>query len=133
MILLSFIAGIFKPAAELVDELHVSEEEKMTLRNEFEKIQSEVLNKAIDLQKSEAEARSKVMVAETQSDGWLTRSWRPIVMLGLFALIIADYFGLSPKSVPAELFDIFKYGVIGIGGGRSAEKLATIIRSKNPS
>jgi hypothetical protein len=51
-------------------------------------------------------------------------------MLGLFVLILLDYFGISHKSIPEELFEIFKYGVIGIGGGRSAEKIATIIKNK---
>ena len=125
---LSFLSGIFAPAAKLIDDIHVSEEEKMQLRNELEKIQSEVVNNAIELQKNEAQMRAQVMVAETQSDSWLTRSWRPMVMLGLFGIVLADYFGLSHKGVPEELFEIFKYGVIGIGGGRSAEKISQIIK-----
>jgi hypothetical protein len=102
----------------------------MALTNELEKIQSEVVNNAIDLQKSEAEMRASIMIADSKSDSWLTRSWRPMVMLGLFALIMLDYFGVSHKSVPEELFEIFKYGVIGIGGGRSAEKIASLIKNK---
>lgn len=127
---LSFLSGIFAPAAKLIDDVHVSDEERMQLKNELERIQSEVINNAMDLQKQEAEMRAAVMVAETKSDSWLTRSWRPMVMIGLFGLILLDYFGVSHKAVPEELFEIFKYGVIGIGGGRSAEKIATIIKNR---
>ena len=38
--LFDFIANIFKPAADIVDELHTSDEEKGRLRNELAKIQS---------------------------------------------------------------------------------------------
>ena len=129
--ILSFISNIFAPASKMVDDLHTSEEEKLTLRNELAKIQADVTTQALDLEKAQAEAKASVMVAEATSDGFITRSWRPIIMLGLFVLVILDHFQVgSMRSMSPELFDIFKYGVIGIGGGRSAEKVTKIIMNK---
>jgi hypothetical protein len=125
---LSFISNIFAPASKMVDDLHTSEEEKLTLRNELANIQAGVTTKALELEKAQAEAKASVMVAEATSDGFITRSWRPMIMLGLFVLVILDHFQVGTVgSMNPELFDIFKYGVIGIGGGRSAEKVTSII------
>ena len=129
--ILSFISNIFAPASKMVDDLHTSEEEKLTLRNELAKIQADVTTQALDLEKAQASAKASVMVAEATSDGFITRSWRPMIMLGLFALVILDHFQIGTAStMNPELFDIFKYGVIGIGGGRSAEKVTKIIMNK---
>jgi hypothetical protein len=131
MNIFAFISGIFAPAAKMVDDLNTSEEEKLTLRNELASIEAGVTSKAIELEKAQSEAKASVMVAEAGSEGFITRSWRPIIMLGLFVLVILDHFKIgSMSSMNPELFEIFKYGVIGIGGGRSAEKIATIIKGK---
>jgi|SaaInlV_100m_DNA_4_1039707.scaffolds.fasta_scaffold01596_4 hypothetical protein len=131
MNIFAFISGIFSPAAKLVDDLHTSEEEKLALRNELANIEAGVTSKAIELEKAQAEAKASVMVAEATSDGFITRSWRPIIMLGLFGLVILDHFRIGTVGqMNPELFEIFKYGVIGIGGGRSAEKIAKIVKGK---
>ncbi len=131
MNIFAFISGIFAPAAKMVDDLNTSEEEKLTLRNELANIEAGVTSKAIELEKAQAEAKASVMVAEATSDGFITRSWRPIIMLGLFGLVILDHFQIGTMgAMNPELFDIFKYGVIGIGGGRSAEKIAKIVKGK---
>ena len=38
--LFDFIGGIFAPASKLVDDLHTSDEEKLTLKNELANIQA---------------------------------------------------------------------------------------------
>ena len=130
MNILSFIAGIFQPASKLIDEMHTSEEEKLALRNELANIEAGVTTKALELEKITAESKATVMVAEAQSDGFITRSWRPMIMLGLFILVILDHFHIGTAGgLDPELFDIFKWGVIGIGGGRSAEKITQIIKN----
>ena len=46
---MDFVAGIFKPAADLIDNVHTSEEEKLELRNVLGRFQNEVTTKQIDL------------------------------------------------------------------------------------
>ena len=60
--MLDFIQNIFKPAAELVDNLHTSDEEKLKLRNEFAKIQAGLSKEAVSLMKAEASSESSRMV-----------------------------------------------------------------------
>lgn len=72
--------------------------------------------------------RFNVIIAEAQSDSWLTRSWRPITMLTFVSLIVAHWMGWSqPNLSEAQLLSLFDLVKIGLGGyviGRSAEVFA---------
>ena len=46
---MDFVADIFKPAADLIDNVNTSEEEKLELRNVLGRFQNEVTTKQIDL------------------------------------------------------------------------------------
>ena len=79
-----------------------------------------------------------VVVAEAQSDHWLTSAWRPITML-VFVAIVANNYILAPYidlffnaglqlDVPAPMWDLIKIGLGGYVVGRSAEKVAERVR-----
>lgn len=110
-----FIKSIFQPAVDLVDELHVSDEERLQLRNELAKIQSEMHSKTIDLMKSEA-----------SSDNWLTSGWRPLCALMLFGLIVLDAYKVV--EAPTQIYSLAELFLGVYGGGRSAEKVAKIVK-----
>lgn len=86
------------------------------------------------------EQEAQVVLAEVKSEHWLTRSWRPILMLTLLGIVV--FFGLvlpvmdglagrpvpfSPRwnEIPAPLWDFLMIGTGGYIGGRSLEKIAT--------
>jgi hypothetical protein len=143
--ILSFIGGIFKPATELIDSLHTSEEERKQLHNELAKIQGdfqakvlEYEEKVIDFEKQLVSARSDILKAEIEGKSWLQRNWRPILML-VVILIIANnyilfpYLGLWTEKVqmlplPNGLFALLTAGVGGYVVGRSGEKVAEKFR-----
>lgn len=108
----AWISGIFKPAADLIDELHVSDEERGKLANEMARIQAEVHAKTTELMKSEA-----------QSQHWITSAWRPISCLTLVGLILMDgHFGYKANEQVYVLAQTF---LSVYGGGRSLEKMAS--------
>ncbi len=76
-------------------------------------------------------AAADIIRTEAASGGWLTRSWRPIVMLVFTSLIVARWFGYSaPALSEAEALELWAIIKIGLGGyviGRSAEKVAPSI------
>lgn len=127
MKIFDFIAGIFKPAAELVDNLHTSDEEKLALKAQLLQIQTGVISQSIELEKTALEAKASIITAEAKSDGWLTRSWRPITMLALVAAVLAYWFGFAGVGVPVEIIErMFSLVQIGVGGyiaSRGAEKI----------
>lgn len=127
-----FVKSVFKPATELIDNLHTSDEERSLLKNELEKIQSTVLGQMLDAQKAQMDAQMQVIKAEAQSESKITRMWRPIAMM-VFLLIIVyqgvlvSMLGLPSvafETVPVELWDMLKIGLGGYVFGRSAEKFA---------
>lgn len=80
----------------------------------------------------ELEAATKVIVAEAQSQSWMARNWRPMVML-MFASIIANNYIVYPYMMlffetgvmletPPDLWALMKIGLGGYVVGRSVEK-----------
>lgn len=127
MSIFSTIAGLFQPAAELIDNLHTSDEEKLTLKAQLLQIETGVVNNAIELEKSALEAKASIIIAEAKSDGILARNWRPIVMLLLTFSILAYWFGFAGIGIPVEIIDrMYSLVQIGVGGyiaSRGAEKI----------
>lgn len=127
MSLFSFIGDLFKPAADLVDNLHTSDEErgelevrKAELRNKLAEIEAKVSTRMLDLQSQAIEATSKVAVAEQQHGNLLSRSWRPIASLMFVGLLTG--MGLEFIAYKPLLAQIAG-GFLGIYGlGRTFEK-----------
>lgn len=73
------------------------------------------------------DAQAKVITAEAQSESWLARNWRPLVMLWFAVLVGAHWLGFTPDNITpavvAQLLDIVQYGLTGYIVGRSAEKI----------
>ena len=77
------------------------------------------------------EAQSKVLVAEANSESWITRSWRPITMLSFVFLINLHYFlipflnGIFGAHIvnlplPDKAWGLMEIGIGGYIMGRSA-------------
>ena len=114
--MLDFIAGIFKPAANLIDELHVSDEERGKLRNEFAKIQAGMQEQSI-----------KLMTAEAGSQHLITSIWRPVCALILFGMILLD--GFRVIDAPEQVYELAQVFLGAYAGGRSLEKVAKALKS----
>ena len=145
MSLLSLISTMFDPVAELVDNLHTSDEEEMDLenkaveiKNHLVQLQNNLASQVIDLEKKYLEAKSSIIVAETKSGHWITSAWRPMVML-LFAFIIFNAKVFVPymmlafdwetkmNTIDPQMWSLLKLGLGGYIGGRSLEKTAGVI------
>jgi len=121
----SFIANLFAPAAKLIDDIHTSDEERLTLRNEFANIQEQANSKLIELEQAKVEALSKVQIAEASSKHFLTANWRPIVSLTLVGLIVANSFGLCELN--EAIYSLSEIFLGAYGTSRGAEKIAKVV------
>lgn len=131
------IAGLFKPVATLVDDLHTSDEERLVLRNAFAKLQAGIIDKVIGFAEKLLEAQKAIILAEMQGS-WLSQNWRPILMLMIISMIFNNYvivpymnaaFNWSVSVVlPDKLFNLLTAGVGGYVGGRSIEKIVKTIK-----
>lgn len=126
------IAGIFKPAVDLVDELHTSDEEKMLARAKIETIQNQAFFKIQEYETNLISAQRDIITAEATGQSWMQRNWRPLLMM-VIVCIVANNFLLYPYlslftakvtvlTLPAELYTLMTVGVGGYIGGRSLEK-----------
>jgi len=130
----SKISEIFQPVADVVDELHTSEEEKLTLKAKLLSIQTQMASTLLEYEKELLKAQQKIITAEATGHSWLQRNWRPITMLVFVALITATWLGWTPPGLDIQLqkklFDIVQIGIGGYIVGRSAEKMMAMWRSK---
>jgi hypothetical protein len=122
--ILSFISGIFKPAADLVDSLHTSEEEKLNLKKELTVVENQFAGKVLDYEMKLMESQASIIKAETTGHSWLQRNWRPITMLTFLVLVVLDSFGWLVSDLAPEAWTLLKIGLGGYVIGRSAEKIA---------
>jgi len=127
------VSSIFKPVSDAIDNLHTSEEERLLAKAKLTATQAEVAKRWMDLEIHTIQAQQSIIAAEIQSESWLTRNWRPIIML-TFAWIIVSYtYGLVPENLNPEIMGwIVKVVGAGLGGytiGRSAEKIAKIVKT----
>lgn len=126
MSILNWISGLFKPVADLVDNVHTSTEEKLKLKNELATIQKQVHDKVVELEQTRLQALSSVEVAESQSTHWLRANWRPLSSLTLVGTIL--YLVFTKQPIPKEISDLAEIFLGAYAGGRSLEKIASLIK-----
>jgi len=133
---MNFVSGTFKPAAELVDNVSTTEEERLELKNsliglqnEVTKKQIELVSKQMDLEHQLVSAKSEIITAEAKSKSWRTRNWRPLTMLTFVALIVLRALGLIElsESFSHDFMNLVQLGLGGYVVGRSAEKAVPFI------
>lgn len=127
---IDLIAGIFKPAAELVDALHTSEEEKLKAKGHLLDVQAAAMQRVFDYEQEALKAKAGIVQAEAQSEHWVTATWRPITMLTFLALAVGDSLGWLPNPLRDEAWTLLQIGLGGYVVARSGEKIVTQIKQK---
>jgi len=122
MSILNMVTSIFKPAAELVDALHTSDEERMKMEAVLKRIEFDTAVHMMDYEKQLLAGQTSIIVAEAQGGSWLQRSWRPITMLTFLALVVCDSFGWLANPLAEQAWTLLQIGLGGYVVGRSVEK-----------
>jgi hypothetical protein len=119
-------------------EAHIADQE---LRR---KLAAELEKQAVNYFTRGAELGAGVVMAEVQSEHWLSRSWRPLLMLLLMGFLVLAGFVLpladaiagrtlpfAPRwqALPQGFWDFLAVGMGGYIGGRSLEKVAGAVAS----
>lgn len=113
-----------KKGSEVIDALKADPNLVLQFQQGLMQLQVEIF-------KAEVQAERDVIVAEAQSDSWVTKNWRPVTMLTFTALVVAKWLGFTAPGVSPEvemaILEIIKYGLSGYVVGRSAEQIAKVI------
>jgi hypothetical protein len=129
MNILSFIGGIFKPAAELIDNMHTSTEEKLTLKNKLTLIENTMTAKVIDYEAKLLSAKTSIITAEATGESWMQRNWRPITMLTFLGLVVCDSFGWLANPLAGEAWTLLQIGLGGYVTSRGVEKVVSKLKA----
>jgi hypothetical protein len=122
------IANIFKPAANLVDALHTSDEERLTAKSKMLEVQAAAMQQVFDYETQALTARANIVNSEASSGNLLASSWRPLTMLTFLVLAVGDSLGLLATPLRDEAWMLLQLGLGGYVVGRSGEKIAQTIK-----
>lgn len=127
-----FFTGLFEPLTKIVDEMHTSTEEKGQLRNALAAMQHELTGKLIEYKVQIVEAQKAILVAEANGHSWLQRNWRPLTMLTMVAMVVADTMGWAENRLSDGAWLVIQIGLGGYVVGRSVEKIAPSVFNPKP-
>jgi len=122
------IAGIFAPAAQLVDELHTSKEEKLEAKARLLEVQAAAMDSAYSYELKALQSRSDIINSEASSEHWLVAVWRPITMLTFLVLIVGDALALLPNPLSEQAWVALQLGLGGYVVSRSGEKIVKALK-----
>ena len=126
---LSIIRELFTPAAELIDSLHTSDEEKLEAKRRMIDAQTAISLELLGYEARLMESKHDVIMSEAQGASALQRNWRPITMLTFLTLVVLDSFGLLLTPLAPEAWVLLQLGLGGYVVGRTAEKIVPNILS----
>lgn len=118
---------LFSKVGNSIDKLITSDEEKLVLKNQLQKM-------FIDESKQTENLQANIIISESKGN-FLQRSWRPILMLSfgfivVYSKFIAPAFGLPNTILEPDFWELLRLGIGGYVIGRSAEKITSTIIQK---
>ena len=128
MNLSALLGNFFKPVTDVINKFIPDANAKLEASQAILLIQAEMATKALEYEKTLAQEQGQTIRAEAQSQSWVARNWRPLIML-LFGYIIFHSFVLAPVfkvpavEIPPDMWDLLRLGLGGYVIGRSAEKI----------
>ncbi len=130
--LLPFVGKILSPILGIIDKAVPDKDLATRLKAQ---VQLEMTAMDFSSLEKEIDAKAKILVAEIQGKSWIQRTWRPILMLTIVAIvannyIIFPYLSMFTDKVvildlPDKLYNLMSIGVGGYIVGRSGEKIVT--------
>jgi hypothetical protein len=124
MSLLTVLSGLVRPVADLIDNVHTSEEEKLAIKAKLFEMQTGMAAKVLEYEGQLLKAKTAIITAEANGQSWLQRNWRPITMLTFLILVVLDTMGYTEFRLSVEAWALLKIGIGGYVVGRTVEKVA---------
>lgn len=134
-------ADVVRAATGIIERFVPDPQAKITASLELAKLQADANAKLIQADVDWAKAQEASIEAETKSESWMARNWRPITMLTFvfiiaYNFIFAQWWGLKLLPIPPDMWALLKIGIGGYIMGRSAEKIVpatadAIIKAKS--
>ena len=132
MSIFGFLGKALEPITSLIDDMHTSDDERLAAKAVLRRLENEISLEMLGLEKKIIEGQTTIIVAEAQSQSWLTRNWRPATMVSFVGIVVHAY--VTGTTPPEPLMLTINIGLGGYIGGRTVEKglgaVAKIMRTK---
>jgi hypothetical protein len=126
--ILPFIGKALESVFSVVDKLVVDKDARERLKAD---IQTRILVQDAQELENLIASQREIIIAEAKGEGWLQRSWRPLLMLWFAGLVGAYWVGWTAPNLPENavlsLLGIVQFGIGGYVVGRSGEKIVSTI------
>ncbi len=127
------LGNLFSGVSELISRFVADPQAKLAAQQHVADLEYAFRQELLRADENFVQQQAAVIQAEARSDSWLTRSWRPIVMLAFVFLIMWNYvvvplFHGVPVTVPTDCWDVVKLGIGGYIGARSVEKVTAVVK-----
>jgi hypothetical protein len=129
-----FSGNIGDTVAKIVGLFKLSPVEAAQKQVELQKLTQELVEKQIDAAQTEMEAAKAIIVAEANSQSWLPRNVRPLLLLLWGLLITVNYFmgvvsqfvhmTYTPVTLPDWIYKLTAIGFTGYVTARTWEKVS---------
>jgi len=118
----------------LINQFVASPEQKLAAQQALLELEANYQKEAMAADISFAQSQAEVIKSEADSQSWMARNWRPVLMLVFTYIIFQDYvvaplFSLKSLVIPPDMWQLLKLGIGGYIAGRSAEKITAPIVS----
>ena len=122
--LASLIPTIVERGMDLFDKKFETDSEKIQKKAEFEKYMQEQISATWE---KEQEALTERHKNDMQSDSWLSKNIRPLVLVYLMILFTLAFFFNVPETVLSMLRDLLMTSFAFYFGARTIEKVGKMI------
>lgn len=122
--LAALIPTIVEKGMDLFDKKFETDSEKIQKKAEFEKYMQEQISATWE---KEQEALTERHKNDMQSDSWLSKNIRPLVLVYLMALFTLAFFNDVPETVLSMLRDLLMTSFAFYFGARTIEKVGKMI------
>ena len=82
-----------------VDQLATSDEERIQLRNEIERVRIDFAKQILDAETEVMRKRTELIAAEAKGESWIQRNWRPVTALTFLGFMGLTHLG--QRSIPS--------------------------------
>lgn len=122
--LASLIPTIVEKGMDLFDKKFETDSEKLQKKAEFEKYMQDQIT---SVWAKEQEALTERHKNDMQSDSWLSKNIRPLVLIYLMILFTLAFFNSVPEAVLSMLRDLLMTSFAFYFGARTIEKVGKMI------
>jgi len=124
------VSSLVDSVGAIIGDLHTSTEEEINARANLLKVEREFHKAVLMAEANIVQEQASIIKAEANSQSWLARNWRPLLMLTCILIVANNYlisplFGTLSTELPDRLWDLMILGVTGYVVGRSAEKIVS--------